>query len=69
MSKLLLEVDDDALAQAAELLGTSTKKDTVNTALKEVIARRSRAIALAELREMGALGEFDMLLDKRNYRP
>ncbi|WP_079159648.1 type II toxin-antitoxin system VapB family antitoxin [Streptomyces griseus] len=47
-SELLLEVDDDALAEAAELLGAGTRKDTVNTALNEVIARRSRAVALAE---------------------
>lgn len=68
MSKLLLEVDDEALAEAAKLLGTKTKKDTVNTALREVAKRRSRAIALAKLRERGARGDFDLLLDKRNYR-
>ncbi|WP_030548146.1 type II toxin-antitoxin system VapB family antitoxin [Streptomyces albus] len=68
MSKLLVEVDDDALAEAAEILGTATKKDTVNTALLEVARFRKRAKALAELREMGAQGDFDILLDKRNYR-
>lgn len=68
MSKLLLEVDDDALAKAAELLGTSTKKDTVNTALLEIVKHRSRAIALAELRGMGAQGDFDILLDKGRFR-
>ncbi|WP_405819061.1 type II toxin-antitoxin system VapB family antitoxin [Streptomyces sp. NBC_01390] len=68
MSKLLIEVDDEALAEAQLLLGTKTKKDTVNTALLEVAKRRRRAIALAKLREMGARGDFDILLDKRNYR-
>ena len=68
MSKLLLEVDDEALAAAAELLGTTTKNDTVNTALKEVAQRRTRALTLAELRDMGAAWDFDLLLDKRNYR-
>ena len=68
MSKLLIEVDDEALAEAQLLLGTRTKRDTVNTALREVAKRRSRAMALAELREMGARGDFDILLDKRNYR-
>lgn len=53
MSKLLIEVDDEALAEAQLLLGTKTKKDTVNTALLEVAKRRSRAIALAKLRERG----------------
>jgi Arc/MetJ family transcription regulator len=68
MSKLLIEVDDEALAEAQLLLGTKTKKDTVNTALLEVAKRRKRALALAELREMGGRGDFDVLLDKRNYR-
>lgn len=42
--------------------------DTVNSALAKVAKRRSRALALAELREMGAQGDFDALLDKRVYR-
>ncbi|MET8079688.1 type II toxin-antitoxin system VapB family antitoxin [Streptomyces sp. NPDC005303] len=68
MSKLLIEVDDEALAEAQLLLGTKTKKDTVNTALLEVAKRRRRAVALAKLRERGARGDFDILLDKRNHR-
>lgn len=68
MSKLLLEVDDEALAEAASILGTKTKKDTVNTALLEVAKRRRRAMALEALAEMGERGDFDILLDKRNYR-
>jgi Arc/MetJ family transcription regulator len=68
MSKLLLEVDDDALAEAASILGTKTKRDTVNTALLEVAKQHTRALALAELREMGDRGDFDVLLDKKNYR-
>ncbi|AXK33874.1 DUF2191 domain-containing protein [Streptomyces armeniacus] len=68
MSKLLVEIDDEALAEAAAILGTTTKKDTVNSALLEVAKRHTRAQALAELREMGAQGDFDVLLDKENYR-
>ncbi|GCD36479.1 hypothetical protein OEIGOIKO_04242 [Streptomyces chrestomyceticus JCM 4735] len=40
MAKLRLEVDDEALAEAAKLLGTKTKEDTVNMALAEVVKRR-----------------------------
>lgn len=69
MSKLLIEVDDEALAEAQRLLGTTTKKDTVNAALVEVAKRIKRAKALAELAEMGERGEFDILLEKGNYRP
>jgi Arc/MetJ family transcription regulator len=68
MAKLLVEVDDDALAEAADLLGTRTKKDTVNAALAEVARRRRRLIALDKLVEMGQEGDFDVLLDKDAYR-
>jgi Arc/MetJ family transcription regulator len=49
MTKRLIEVDDDKLAEARELLGTSTLKATVDAALDEVLAldRRRRAL-LAE---------------------
>ncbi|CAM5636849.1 MULTISPECIES: type II toxin-antitoxin system VapB family antitoxin [Streptomyces] len=59
MSELLLEVDDEALAEAAKLLGTKTENDTVNMALLDVVKRRNRAMALAELRDLGAKGDFD----------
>lgn len=68
MSKLLIDVDDEALAQAQRLLGTSTKKDTVNAALIEVAKRLERVGALGELSEMAEQGDFDILLDKDNYR-
>lgn len=70
MSKLLVEVDDDALAEAAEILGTTTKKDTVNTALLAVAERRRRLLALNELAEAAQDGAFDLdlLMDKQNYR-
>lgn len=68
MSKLLIEVDDEALAEAQQLLGTSTKKDTVNAALVEVAKRLRRVKALNELAEMAEQGDFDILMDKANYR-
>jgi Arc/MetJ family transcription regulator len=68
MTKVLIDIDDDALAEASALLGTRTKKDTVNTALRNTAEQLRRVRALAELAEMGAAGEFDELLDKRNYR-
>ncbi|HET6531123.1 MAG TPA: type II toxin-antitoxin system VapB family antitoxin [Actinoplanes sp.] len=68
MTKSLIDLDDEALAGAAELLGTKTKKDTVNTALREVAQRLRRLRALEKLADMGAAGDFDELLDKRNYR-
>lgn len=69
MAKVLIDIDDDALSEAKALLGTKTKKDTVNTALRETTRRLRRAQALARLAERGQAGEFDHLLDKDSYRP
>jgi Arc/MetJ family transcription regulator len=42
MSRTLLDLDDELLAEAARLLGTRTKKDTVNGALAELVKQRRR---------------------------
>ena len=42
MARTVIELDDDRLAQAAEILGTTTKVGTVNAALEDVIKRRRR---------------------------
>jgi len=68
MTKVLIDVDDDALTEASELLGTKTKRDTVNLALRETAQRLRRANALARLAELGESGAFDELLDKASYR-
>jgi Arc/MetJ family transcription regulator len=68
MTKILVDVDDEALAEAGRLLGTKTKRDTVNTALRETIQRLRRIEAFDELAELGKAGAFDELLDKNNYR-
>jgi Arc/MetJ family transcription regulator len=70
VSRTVIDLDDELLAEVAQALGTSTKKDTVNTALREVLDNRRRALALARLREATADGAFDLTLlaDKRNYR-
>jgi Arc/MetJ family transcription regulator len=54
----------------AQELGTSTKKDTVNAALREVLANRRRAMALTRLRDAATDGAFDLALlqDKQRYR-
>jgi len=42
MAKTLIEIDDEYLAAAQQALGTATKKDTVNAALREVTALAAR---------------------------
>lgn len=44
-----VHIDDEALAAAAAVLGTSTKVDTVNRALAEVVARPRRVAAVQRL--------------------
>jgi Arc/MetJ family transcription regulator len=48
-----IDLDEEALAAAMTELGTSTKKDTVNTALREVAARNSRQRAFDRLLRLG----------------
>src|SRR5579859_6236342 len=69
MTKTPIEIDEEALAIAAEVLGTRTKKDTVNAALREVGQRLVRLRALAGLGEMADRGDFDEFLgNKVAYR-
>lgn len=47
MAVTQIDLDDDALAEAMRLSGAKTKKDTVNCALREYIARHRRVDELA----------------------
>lgn len=69
MTKKLIDIDEEALADAAELYGTDTMKDTVNTALAEATAVLRRRRALSRLRRRALAGQFDDLYDKDTYRP
>jgi Arc/MetJ family transcription regulator len=69
MMKTPIDIDQEALAIAAEVLGTKTKKDTVNAALREVGQRLVRLRALARLGEMADRGDFDDYLGAKSaYR-
>jgi Arc/MetJ family transcription regulator len=69
MTKTPVEIDDELLAAAADVLGTRTKKDTVNAALREVSQRLVRLRAMEELGKMADRGDFDEFVqDKAVYR-
>ena len=70
MSRTVIDLDDALVAEVARELGTTTKKDTVNRALQEVLEHRRRALAITRLRTAVAEGAIDLgvLQDKRNYR-
>jgi Arc/MetJ family transcription regulator len=57
VTKTLIDIDDELLTSAGAALGTSTKRATVEAALREVLDRRHRLAALDQLRDMDFLGE------------
>jgi Arc/MetJ family transcription regulator len=59
MSVTQVDLDDEALQEAMRLLGTKTKKETINMALREVVQRMRRMEAFDRLLERGRRGEFD----------
>ncbi len=62
MTKTLVDVDDALLARAMELLGTSTKKDTINRALQLVVEDEEAWESLNALIRRGESGYFGNLL-------
>jgi Arc/MetJ family transcription regulator len=60
MTKKLVDIDEGNLARAAQILETTTMKDTVNRALVEVIelsARRAHAQRLARMEDLDLADE------------
>ena len=49
MAKTLVDLDEEQLAAAQEALGTATKKDTINAALRQVTAIAARRRDLQRL--------------------
>ncbi|MFI9642532.1 type II toxin-antitoxin system VapB family antitoxin [Micromonospora sp. NPDC051925] len=42
MSRIIIDIDDELLVAAAKIFGTTTKKATVNAALKAAVDRQRR---------------------------
>ncbi len=61
MTKTLIDVDEELLAEATTALGTVSKKDTVNEALRKVVndSRARRAQALQNLQRIADEGGFN----------
>jgi len=59
MSVTQIDIDDEALSEAMRLMGATTKKETVNTALREYTQRVKRLEAAEKLAARAARGEFD----------
>lgn len=62
--KTLVKIDEDLLAEAREILGTSSIVETVNQALKEVVALAARRRVLRQERLMSE-GVTDQAAERR----
>jgi Arc/MetJ family transcription regulator len=51
MRRTTLDIDDDMLSKAREILGTSGIKDTVDEALREIVRREAGRRLIARLKE------------------
>lgn len=49
MARTVIDIDDESLAAAARVLGTTTKVETVNRALAEIAQREARLAFLDDL--------------------
>jgi Arc/MetJ family transcription regulator len=60
VAKTLVDIDDELLDEATTALGTATKKDTVNEALRQAVelSRERRRRALENLQQMADEGAF-----------
>jgi Arc/MetJ family transcription regulator len=61
-----IDIDDDVLREAQRLVGTKTKRDTVNLALRELVARH-RQTGILQLR--GKVHWEGDLAESRSGRP
>jgi Arc/MetJ family transcription regulator len=53
MSKTSVEIDRDIASQAAEILGTTTLRDTIDASLREIVNAKRRLELIALLRDPG----------------
>ena len=57
MRKTSVEIDDRLMAEARRVLGTSSLKGTIHSALREVLRNEARR---QEVRALAAMGELDL---------
>ncbi len=68
MHKTALRLDEDLLAQARQVLGTTTTTETIHAALAEVVARRGRERLFERLRTQDGIDLSDEAVMARAWR-
>lgn len=64
-----IEIDDDLLAEAMAAAGLSTKRATVEEALRTLVRQYRRRAAIADMSGLGWLGDLDALREGRSNEP
>jgi Arc/MetJ family transcription regulator len=62
-----IDIDDELMAEAMKATGLSSKKATVEEALRWVIRNRKRKQAMEELRGIGWEGDLDEMRQGRDF--
>lgn len=69
MSKTHIDIDDDLLAQVAAITGTTTKRETVEAALRTTLRHERRRAAAERLITRAESGYFTPLLQEHPKGP
>ena len=62
-----IDIDDELLTKAMAATGLTTKKATVEEALRRLVRQRERAEALADLRGLGWEGDLAAMREGRGF--
>jgi Arc/MetJ family transcription regulator len=62
-----IDIDDELLTKAMEAAGTTTKKSTVEEALRQLVENHRGRQAIANLRGLGWEGDLDEMRQGRNF--
>ena len=63
MTATMIDLDDEALEQARIYYGTTTKKETVNRALRDAARRREELLQRFSLRMAESVSEYERMSD------
>jgi Arc/MetJ family transcription regulator len=62
-----IDIDDELLTRAMEAAGTTTKKATVEEALRQLVDNNRARKAIADLRGLGWEGDLQAMRQGRNF--
>lgn len=62
-----IEIDDDLIKEAMAATGLSTKKATVEEALRRIVANHRRKQAIADMAGLGWEGDLDAMREGRDF--